>query len=532
MSMESSHEVQLAIYDLSRGMARGLSAQFLGPQYAIDAIPHTGVIVYGMEYFFGGGIQCENPTTLRQMTGIMPMQIVTVGRTHVTRAQFDAWCRQKMDSGEFSMQRYDLLNHNCNDFCQVALTQGLKLNQGVPGWILDVPRRFVSSPMGQMVRPMLENMQLGRVDGAQTMTSSSSSSAAPFAGVAPSISRAAAAAAAPNPWAQPQAASAFSSATQIKSTATTLAKETATTTFEILDAHKLPLLANETKTVAMCVEKLVSFAVTEDETNGLRALGEEVSKSGTTTTLSLPHVDTASKLLLRCLETGHRTAFALMLVRLLAIKHAKHCQPCIQWILQEIPKGSSGALQSPATAAMTWLTLSNVVANAAFLLKDGEHDWEALIETSIRNVSPESQPRTEVRQAAAAFLYNTVLTPHMHLETNDELTDSHVSMLCAALDSLDLETDETVRLRRLLVAARILSPPVPSAAPSSTTGRSNTTSNDDKSLPHRRPKQNATAQLIADLGFREALENLAPKHPMSTKSGKLMREILALLSSS
>jgi hypothetical protein len=34
-------EVRVAIYDLSRGMARSLSGQLLGPQYAIDAIPHT-----------------------------------------------------------------------------------------------------------------------------------------------------------------------------------------------------------------------------------------------------------------------------------------------------------------------------------------------------------------------------------------------------------------------------------------------------------------------------------------------------------
>ena len=40
-------EVTLAVYDLSKGMAKGLSAQFLGPQFQIDAIPHTGVIVYG-----------------------------------------------------------------------------------------------------------------------------------------------------------------------------------------------------------------------------------------------------------------------------------------------------------------------------------------------------------------------------------------------------------------------------------------------------------------------------------------------------
>lgn len=44
---QQSYVVLLAVYDLSRGMARGLSAQFLGPQYSIDAIPHTGLVIYG-----------------------------------------------------------------------------------------------------------------------------------------------------------------------------------------------------------------------------------------------------------------------------------------------------------------------------------------------------------------------------------------------------------------------------------------------------------------------------------------------------
>ena len=47
--------VELAVYDLSRGMAK----QYLGSLLGIDieAIYHTGVRVYGYEYFFSDGIQ-------------------------------------------------------------------------------------------------------------------------------------------------------------------------------------------------------------------------------------------------------------------------------------------------------------------------------------------------------------------------------------------------------------------------------------------------------------------------------------------
>ena len=51
-------QVRLAVYDLSQGMAKQFSMGFLGKQ--IDGIWHTGIIIWGKEYFFGGGIQvCE-----------------------------------------------------------------------------------------------------------------------------------------------------------------------------------------------------------------------------------------------------------------------------------------------------------------------------------------------------------------------------------------------------------------------------------------------------------------------------------------
>ncbi|MED6268387.1 hypothetical protein CHARACLAT_021919 [Characodon lateralis] len=48
----SSFSVKLYIYDLSRGMARQLSPVMLGRQ--LDGIWHTGVVVHGKEFFFGG----------------------------------------------------------------------------------------------------------------------------------------------------------------------------------------------------------------------------------------------------------------------------------------------------------------------------------------------------------------------------------------------------------------------------------------------------------------------------------------------
>lgn len=47
----------LRVYDLSQGMAKVLSPSLIGKQ--IDGIWHTGIVVYGKEYFYSGGIQMQ-----------------------------------------------------------------------------------------------------------------------------------------------------------------------------------------------------------------------------------------------------------------------------------------------------------------------------------------------------------------------------------------------------------------------------------------------------------------------------------------
>lgn len=57
--MNSPGLVELAVYDLSRGMAKQFISSYLGID--IEAIYHTGVRVYGYEYFFSDGIQKMKP---------------------------------------------------------------------------------------------------------------------------------------------------------------------------------------------------------------------------------------------------------------------------------------------------------------------------------------------------------------------------------------------------------------------------------------------------------------------------------------
>jgi desumoylating isopeptidase 1 len=69
-------EVQLYVYDLSGGIARSMSAAFLGVQ--IDAIYHTSIVMEGIEYVYDSGIKTVHAgsTHLGQ-----PMQVLQLGTT-------------------------------------------------------------------------------------------------------------------------------------------------------------------------------------------------------------------------------------------------------------------------------------------------------------------------------------------------------------------------------------------------------------------------------------------------------------------
>jgi small nuclear ribonucleoprotein (snRNP)-like protein len=124
----------------------------------------------GKEYFFGGqaGIQQEDPQQFRRDTGLLPVQTLLLGSTDLTQPQFEAWCRSRMQDGTYISSSYDLLHRNCNNFCYDAVTRCFNIHPDLfPAWILQVPRKFLSSPMGQVVQPMLQSVQISNLAGAQ-----------------------------------------------------------------------------------------------------------------------------------------------------------------------------------------------------------------------------------------------------------------------------------------------------------------------------------------------------------------------------
>ena len=375
----SSAEVSLAIYDLSGGMARSLSAQFLGPNHAIDIIPHTGIIAFGKEYYFGGSASASitiTPTTaannnynkntigntiggivmnatphdFQSSHNITPIQILSLGQTNITQSSFESWCIQMMSNGTYAGYNYDLLQRNCNHFSHDAALKGLNLQQGVPDWILNVPNQFLSSPMGQLIRPMLEQMQVTGPSSSGGMNSSIVSTSSGGGNMSNTLSLSSTMSSSVpddsyNPWAD-----LGSTATTTTSTTTTSTTSTTTTTSNnhatnkamnsfneiktpILDSYNKPLISNDTNVVNFCIQKLkTSNCFNDFITNNnyhddnepyskiLNDLELVLTKTNKGQNLSVSKVLTSSCSLLLCpFQKDHPSSFSLISEKLYSL---------------------------------------------------------------------------------------------------------------------------------------------------------------------------------------------------------------------
>ncbi|KPI88139.1 glycosyl hydrolase-like protein [Leptomonas seymouri] len=147
----SSSTVSLYRYDLTQGMARSIGPMLIGRP--IEGIWHTSIVVFGKEYYFDGGVGImadSNPGHTRFGT---PHSTEVLGQTTKGHDEFFAWTQRQRTSG-FGPNDYHLLNNNCNSFSDAASMY--LLGRHIPQDVLEMIPTLLSTPMGQMLRPMLE----------------------------------------------------------------------------------------------------------------------------------------------------------------------------------------------------------------------------------------------------------------------------------------------------------------------------------------------------------------------------------------
>lgn len=557
-----SYKVELAVYDLSMGMAASLSSQFLGPDHAIPMVPHTAVLAYGREYFFSSGIQNMDPQDFRRSRHIQPVQIITIGNTTTSRQEFEQWCQGSQARSMYNEYSYDLFTRNCNNFSDFALRNGLGFTSGgVPEWILDVPRKVSSSPMGQMIMPMLNGMQAPFSPNSNSAPSSptfqTSSSTAPASDSTTSTS-----ASKPehNPWANIPA-STSSSSLSLPPTKKTKNKNEST---PFLDSHSKLLLSNDPKTVPLCIKKLKKTG----SASALEALEKDLT--ATSPRINPTHVKQALWQYIHNSpsvaenEDTVSTVMALMLLRLVVLhpfninsdstsetitssSSSSHCDilsECLHSIasqlvnkeIKEEESTSPSKMKNPFNASvparcMAWCTLSNAFVNTSlfthslhlepfYTLMNHEKNnnyaknnptvnityvsMEDVIDCAILDLT---SPRNELRQAASAFLHNFVhaistlsKSSSSGPTSNDDdgLPEWTVTLLCASLDGLADEEDHVTQIRRLLVVANVI-----------------------------QLYGTVASSLVKDLGFEESLKELPESKDVSTLSGEILDCLLA-----
>ncbi|XP_034056924.1 desumoylating isopeptidase 1-like [Gymnodraco acuticeps] len=151
MDQTESYPVKLYIYDMSRGMARQLSPLMLGRQ--LDGIWHTAIVIHGKEFFFvGQGINNCPPgsTPLGQ-----PGSVVDLGSTEVSAELFMEYL-MSLAVSTYGQDTYNLFEHNCNTFSD-EVAQFLT-GKKIPSYITDLPSEVLSTPFGQILRPLLDSI--------------------------------------------------------------------------------------------------------------------------------------------------------------------------------------------------------------------------------------------------------------------------------------------------------------------------------------------------------------------------------------
>lgn len=148
-----TYSVKLKVYDLSRGMVKTWSPILIGK--AIEGIWHTAVLVYDMEYFYGGGILCLNPNDFETEYDIHPVNVIDMGVTQVDQSLFHDYLSSIQKN--FTAETYNLVHWNCNNFTNEVCN--FLVGKGIPEHILNLPFEVMSTSKGKLILDMMQSYQ-------------------------------------------------------------------------------------------------------------------------------------------------------------------------------------------------------------------------------------------------------------------------------------------------------------------------------------------------------------------------------------
>ena len=146
-------EIKVNIYDLSQGWAKNMSPIVLGKK--IDGIWHTGILAFGKEYFYGGGIQYDYTENVQDLVG-KPVETQTIGHTELTKELFHDYLDGLRP--KYNDINYNLFTQNCNHFSNEVAE--FLTGKGIPEHIVNLPDVCQNTLVGSMIKSFMEKMNL------------------------------------------------------------------------------------------------------------------------------------------------------------------------------------------------------------------------------------------------------------------------------------------------------------------------------------------------------------------------------------
>jgi hypothetical protein len=139
-------QVTLHLYDLSKGVARAISPWLMHEQ--LEGVWHTGLVVYGKEYYFGGDIFYDTPGE----TGFgTPRIAVDLGTTLRQRDELHSFIVDELKP-VFTREAYDAARNNCNHFTdRVSM---YLVGKHIPEEVLRQPELMMQTNLGRLLRPI------------------------------------------------------------------------------------------------------------------------------------------------------------------------------------------------------------------------------------------------------------------------------------------------------------------------------------------------------------------------------------------
>lgn len=140
-------DVKLNIYDISAGRAKKFSPWLFGQR--LDGLWHTGVVVFGREYYFSRDIFMQTPG---ETAFGAPTKVIHLGHTFWREEEFHQYISRQLKP-RFHRGTYDCITNSCNHFTDCCTMYLVGCH--VPNEVMQQPTWLLKSRFVQAARPLL-----------------------------------------------------------------------------------------------------------------------------------------------------------------------------------------------------------------------------------------------------------------------------------------------------------------------------------------------------------------------------------------